>query len=1380
MVIFRNIRHQILLALLLVSQEVYSQPVKYYSSDRELSNSMVTSIVQDHENFIWIATEDGLNRFDGLKFVTYRNKRDDSSSLTSNFVRTLYLDKRNKLWVGCINGLMTYDAHKDKFREIVLYRDTLRLRPHVTSIIESANGEMLVATSGQGIAKIKLGQTTGYTDIELTQKLSSEFLECIFEDYRGRLWIGTENEGINLFEPGSNTLTIYRHLSGVSNSLSSNYITDVCEDDRRNILIGTINGGVNKFLENEKAFSVIPASNGIDNNLPIRSIFSDKKFNLWIGTDGLGIWRLNSEKGILEPKQIALSRFDVNKSKIHTVTEDHEGNLWLGVFQKGVVLVLGKPNRFNTITYQQTGQKDLGSGCITAIGEQKNGNTWIGTDTDGLYTYSSTSGQINKLIIGKKPAQTYSKSITSICVDDQDHLWVGTSLEGFFKYQPATDRTEHFKHNQLNDNSLSNDKVQCITKDKKGNLWIGTSGGGLNKFNPKTRQFTRYMQNPYQPERSICNNWVNTVYCDSDDFVWIGTYNRISVLNPATGTFRILSTSNNLLPNNIVYYITEDSEKNIWIGTNEGLVRYNKKENSSSFYTTKDGLCNNVICAILEDRKKQLWISTHFGISCFSLNESTFENYYVHDGLQGNEFRRNSTLRTQKGELFFGGINGITWFVPDQIIRDRNIPEVYLTDLILFNRAVQIDEKIDNRIILSKPIDKVDTIELAWHHKNFSIEFSTIGYSNPERIFYQYRLIGFDPNWNTTDVVNRRATYTNLEPGKYIFEIRAADKEAFSKTRQVVIMISKPWWAAWWFKMIYLFFALLLFYFVFLFIRGRIKYRQELLQHEQQEKINEAKLQFFTNISHEIRTPLSLISGPLESLILENKETRLEKKYMLLYKNTQRLVRLVNQLLDVRKIDSGQLSVNYQTIDLIKFIEEIMQAFDYIANSKKISYTYHHDFSELLVRIDPDNFDKVIYNVLSNAFKFTPENGTIEVFVTTDYCPGKDGIIQNHVRISISDTGHGIESEDLDKIFDRFYQAENRHTINSGTGIGLHLSRTLIEIQNGVIYAENRKDQTGSIFHVLIPHSQIKASGEKTNNHHYILNDTVSNFLTRKVSPHQMAVSPSPALSTKESKIRKKPKHLVLVAEDDSDMLEYLIDELSDHYNLILSTNGREALEKVYQKMPDVVVTDIMMPVMDGIALCRKLKSNPTTTHLPILLITAKSRDEDRAEGLDMGADAYLVKPFSAELLRKNINNLLCNRERIKIKYSPGGNISAANSIFSSADKKLMDKILLVIEEKIADPKLNTEELSHLVGMSRVHLFRKVKKITGQPPSEFIRKIRLQKAAQLIDGNAGFMKEIAFLTGFSSVSHFSRCFHDFYGIKPSDYTGRNQPASTSK
>jgi len=1353
-----------------------AQPPRFFNSDQELSNSMVTSVLQDASGFIWIATEDGLNRFDGLNFVTYKQVDGDSASLLSNFVSTLFTDNRNRLLVGCVNGLMEYDPELDRFKEIPLFRDSVKIEPHITSVIQLKNHDILIATSGHGIIRIKDYADVGFVDTRLLSRLNTEFLEVVFEDYYQRLWIGTENEGIILYDARIDSIRSFRQNSLMRSSLTSNYITSIADDYRRNVYIGTANGGVLQFNETNQSFIEIEPENLKGTYLPVKSIFADSKNNLWVGTSGMGLWQIDGGERKLVQHKVSPSRLEIDKSKIHAIAEDHEGNLWLGLFLKGVFMIPGRSNSFHTLSYQQVGKGGLGAGCVMAIAEDANKSVWVGTDADGIYQLNHQSGKSINYRLSNSGEAALPPAVSALIFDDKNRLWIGTSLDGFFRFDPSSGRKNVYRNNPSDANSLSNDKVRSFDMDDNGYLWIGTSGGGLNRFNPETGLFKRYLHD-HNNDNTICNNWINTVFVDSKGFIWAGTYNRVSILDPSTDTFSTLSPSNNLLPNNIIYYITEDSNGFMWIGTNDGLVRYDRETHSSRFFTTSDGLSNNVITAILEDDAGQIWISSHNGLSCYSPETDSFKNYYVHDGLQGNEFRRNAALRNHKGELFFGGINGLTWFVPDQIVRESSLPAVYFSDLILHNSKVEIGEKINDHLILSRSISRTDSIELLWQQKNLSIGFSSIGFVNPERIFYQYRLLGLNDTWLTTGTVNRRASYTNLKHGTYTFELRAIDNDLISDVQTLTIVIARPWWASWWFRTINVLVALSIVFAIYNYVNSRIKNRHLRLELEHKEKINQAKLSFFTNISHEIRTPLTLIAGPLEKLIAENKDNpSLMKSLRMISKNSQRLIRLVTQLLDVRKIERGQMTVNYAQVDLVKFTADIMHAFDYMAEKKDVRFSMVAMPKRLLVWIDPDNFDKVLFNVLSNAFKFTPDKGEIEISISTGKNSDTDSYLKEYAEILIHDTGIGIAEEKLEQIFDRFYQIKNEHNSNSGTGIGLHLSRSLIEMQHGQISAVNRTDRPGTTFVICIPLGVNHIANAQITHSYFTKNPAAD--------PEKLKAYIDATIDTEDELIinekkRKKTPYKILIVDDDEQMRSYLNDELKNHFVVIEGVNGKDALGKVHSNQPDLVLSDVIMPVMDGTTLCRKLKSNPATSHLPVVLLSSQSQDDHILHAMDVGADAYFEKPFQMDKLLKSINNLLANRERVKMKFSPGGNINAQERSYPSADKALMEKIMQVIDSRISDPALTAEDLSREIGMSRVHLFRRMKKITGQPPSDFIRKIRLQKAAQLLDSNTGFIKEIAFDVGFTSLSYFSRCFHDFYGIKPSEFNRRDKSKDRS-
>jgi signal transduction histidine kinase/AraC-like DNA-binding protein len=625
--------------------------------------------------------------------------------------------------------------------------------------------------------------------------------------------------------------------------------------------------------------------------------------------------------------------------------------------------------------------------------------------------------------------------------------------------------------------------------------------------------------------------------------------------------------------------------------------------------------------------------------------------------------------------------------------------------------------------------------------------------------------------WIATEDGRNRFDGLNLTAYRNIPGKPSSLMSGFVRSLLLERSITLSWWATWWFRLIYISVIGLLIYAVFHYIRSRIRYQHELLQLEHQEKMNEAKLRFFTNISHEIYTPLTLIAGPLEKLIAENKEIKpLMKSFLIILKNTHRLLRVVTQLHDVRKIERGQMLLNYSQVDLVRFISEIMHAFDYLAEKKNINISLTTSIRRLPLWIDPDNFDKVLYNVLSNAFKFTPNNGFIEIHLGRGKDPDHLGFLKEYAEISISDTGIGIAEDKLDRIFDRFYQVNNDQNTESGTGIGLHLSRSLVEMQHGTIQAQNRIDRHGSIFIIRIPlgmnhiaNAQISQS--KSNNE-------IAALIDKSVACIYSSADTEDFMDS-ESKSSKKTGYKVLVVDDDEQMRNYLREELKDKYTIMDSSNGKEALDIVLNKAPDLVLTNSMMSLMDGVSICRKIKSNPITSHLPVVILSSSSNDEQLQQALDVGADAFFVKPLQTDKLKKCIYNLLANRERNKNKYSSDGNINLSKKEHISTDQALMNKIMQIIEERISDPKLNSENLSQEVGMSRVHLFRKLKKITGQSPSDFIRMIRLHKAAKLLENNTGLIKEIAFEVGFTSLSYFSRCFRDFYGMKPSEYTKKN-------
>jgi len=646
-------------------------------------------------------------------------------------------------------------------------------------------------------------------------------------------------------------------------------------------------------------------------------------------------------------------------------------------------------------------------------------------------------------------------------------------------------------------------------------------------------------------------------------------------------------------------------------------------------------------------------------------------------------------------------------------------------------------------------------------------------YNNPEQISYQYKIEELSNQWLSTEPGVNRVTYNNLPPGKYTFHVRALSHGNLSEIRTVKILITPPWYEMWWAYCIYVFLLGLLVLGIVNYILSRMRHRREIMKREHAEQLNEAKLQFFINISHEIRTPMTLIINPLEKLLAEKKGGEVQKTYLMIYRNAQRILRLINQLMDIRKLDKGQMFMKFRETDMVGFIDDVMLTFDYMARKKKIHFSFEHAMPQLKVWVDMNNFDKILMNIFSNAFKYTPEQGEITVSLSTGRDATRRDPLKEYFEITVTDSGIGLDREKIERIFERFYQIDNDVTkSNFGTGIGLHLSRSLVELHHGIILAENREDALGSRFVIRIPLGSAHLRTDE-------LEDVEA-----LITPHAVLVKPEKTdledvfeeeegEEDEEGKKTGKAKNRmrILIVEDEEEILSYLKEELEGDYRIMTRKNGREAYDTILADTPDLVISDIMMPEMDGLSLCRKIKQNTNVNHVPVILLTAKSKPEDTMEGMATGADAYMVKPFNTELLKSTIANLLANRKLLKSKFSGAQQQEDKVQKLSmkSADEILMSKIMKVINENLSNPDLNVEMLAANVGLSRVHVHRKLKELTNLSARDFIKNIRLQQAAALLKEKKLTVSEVAYATGYTNLSHFSSSFKEVHGMSPKEY-----------
>lgn len=1334
----------------------------FYSTDKDISNSLVNYIYQDKRDYIWIATEDGLNKFDGMKFSVYKNNLTDTTSLKNNYVRSLFEDSRNRFWVGGISGLQLFDRTSNKFSNVNLYSSNTVLQPHITSIIESRDKTIWLSTSGEGVIRLGPGKNDRFeVDVRLNSKLPSLHLTFIYQDSYGQLWIGTDNNGLCMYDNESGAIRLFDIRTG---NIANNRISAIVEDYKGDILVGTLSGGLFKLNRSTWMFeSLSYAKSPIP--LPIKSLFIDKEKQLLIGTDGLGLKYYNYETNRIEDYYMNSSIFDFSKVKVHSILEDKAGNLWIGLFQKGIFLLRNNPYRFNYIGNKYHNQNLIGSSCVTAVYKDKNNYLWIGTDNDGMYQLNEEN-RVRHFAHLNTPTSITS-TVMSIVETKESEMWLGSFLDGLALFNKSTGSCTYYNDKPANlGNSTFDNKINSMIVDKDNMLWIGTHGGGVYIFDTKTRKYVKHYSFPY-----ITNNWINCLFQDKDGFVWVGTHKGFSIINNKNNKVKNYSENNEITPSKIIYSITQDKKNNIWIGTTEGVAIYDVKRNRSWQLTVENGLSSDVICGIVEDADGNMWMSTHNGISKYNINNKTFSNYYSSDGLQGNEFTRGAFFTTSQGEVFFGGINGLTSFFPVQIREDRESLKLYVTALNIGDRVVFNDAK--KRREGTRFISDLDTIFLDYKDNIFNLEFSTFNYGVAEQIHYRYKMEGLNDTWVSTNPGVNRIHFTNINYGTYKLKVIASLRDLESEVREITIIILPPWYLSKFAIAVYVILAFLLIYGVARFILERIKHRQEIMMRQHAEQLNEAKLQYFINISHEIRTPMSLIISPLEKLIPSEKDPQTMYLYQIMHRNAKRILRLINQLMDIRKIDKGQMFLKFRETDIVGFIQDLMQTFEYTAKKRNMDFQFIHGRPALKVWIDLNNMDKVLMNILSNAFKFTPDNGKITVKLNTGTDTEAQGALKNYFEIVITDSGIGINDSDLENIFTRFYQVDNSYTKSQiGTGVGLHLSRSLVELSHGIVFARANPDGNGSEFVIRLPlgnsHlSRLEMSNETTRVEEQI-NLHAQTIQNEEILPEE--------IDEPITEVKAKTKFRIAVVEDDDEIRNYLKHELSPIVKVFDFHNGKEALNYILSEKPDLVLSDVMMPEMDGITLCKRIKSNSNINHIPVILLTAKTTDQDKAEGFETGADAYVVKPFNIELLIKQVIGLIENRKRLEIKPLENEENKALleTEPLKSSDKLLLEKILKLIHNNLSNSELNVDFLSKSVGLSRVHMYRKVKELTNQSTHDFIKTIRMNKAAEMLSQQKINISDVAYALGFSNLSHFSNTFKSFFGQSPTEYAEKQR------
>jgi signal transduction histidine kinase/ligand-binding sensor domain-containing protein/DNA-binding response OmpR family regulator len=1335
------------------------------SKEGLLSNS-INAILKDSQGLMWFATDDGLNRFDGTNFKVYRNLSRDTTSIRANEILALYEDKQGNLWIGTSGGgLSLYNRRKDSFVHYPLHKNTQGLTRN--SVIRSICGDHF--------GKIWIAQFDGlfvldpHTNMISKQELLVEknsapvktTLLSVFEDSKHRIWVASDN-GLFLFTRETNTFRQFVHNDLNQSSLSSNQVRAIAEDKAGNIWVGTTDGlcMMQPDLTGFIVYRHIPGSKPSLSNNTINCITADKNGLLWIGTlEGLDVYN---------PQQQQFTVYTAENGNIHSLTSnsircayiDNEGIYWFGTFRGGINKYDKNINLFNLIPASAFKRNTTVPPTISAFAENKNGKVFVGTDGEGLFEFDQKTRSIKPVLIDVSEKTGKPVSVLSLQKARDNKLYIGTFSHGIIIMDLLTGSQQPLLKGAGAGDLNSND-IFSLFEDSKGNIWAGTNGDGVNVIR-NNRVVAKYT--PFPPAASNeyhlpVNGYIRAIMEDREGNIWIGSHGGgLAVLHP-DGKWTVYTKDNSSLPNDKVHAMLCDSHGRMWVGTfGGGLSLYNKSNNQFITFSEEEGLPNTTIYQILEDARGYIWFSTNTGISSFDVQHKKFRNFTNYNGVQPNNFVHASGIRLTNGELFFGGLEGFNYFNPVALTVNRNVPTVLLTDLKISNKSIAPgnDSPIKEHITVAKEI-RLD------YKQNFALSFVAINYTIPKQNHYAYKLEGFDKDWNYTGSINT-ASYTNLDPGEYLFRVKASNNDGiWSKGETLIkIFVRPPFWRT---TYAYIFYLLaiggLLLY---IRHRGITKLRKQFALEQEREQarrmleLDRLKLKFLTNLSHDFRTPISLIMGPVDQLITEGGSIGKLDKLNMIKRNARRLLNLVNQLLDFRKMEEHELRLQLSKGDFISFVKEVSESFTDMSERKHIHFVFKSEIDKMEALFDHDKIERVLFNLLSNAFKFTLEGGTISILIdkNADNAPGI-----NCVSIKVSDTGIGIPEDKKEKIFDRFFQNYSASAVlNQGTGIGLSITKEFIKMHGGEIDVTSEPGK-GSVFTILLPLKIAEPAIEEP------------------------AAEPAEAITTAPTQSYKQEDNLaepfsILLVEDNEDFRFYLKDNLRNSYKVLEAANGKEGAQMALTYHPHLIVSDISMPEMDGIALVKKLKSDKRTSHIPVILLTALTGDDQQIKGLGTGANDYITKPFNFEVLNAKIKSLLALKSTMKSTYTKQIQVLSPEIEISSTDEKLLQEIVTCLENNITNQQLSVEFLSKQIGMSRSSLYTKLVQLTDQTPVEYIRSFRLNRAVVLMQKSNMTVSEIAYQVGFATANYFTKAFKSKYNMLPSEYIAKVRKANDSE
>ena len=1365
-----------LLSILWIYSEALGQSnafrFTHLTTKEGLSDSSVKGIVRDHQGFMWFGTANGLNRYDGYTFKIYKHQTGDTSTLTDNVINVIYEDRDSLLWIGTDIGLHLFDRSKDDFIRIpgpiVSGKPVSRI---ISAMLEDQNGNFWIGTDGGGLYLFDRQERifTPFKKSGVYHGQNTVF--CLFEDRAHHLWIGTLG-GLFCLNTETQKFTQFPNRRLPSDVMRRDYVSDITETVNGDLLIATLGHGLYLFDRDMGIFTpfseILTSESQQSGEGSIFALVNTKNGQIWIGTDsrGIQVWDLK-QRNIHTCQNDPFDHQSVSSNHIQTIYEDPLGDLWIGTQSQGISYWSPRKKAFNHVRYFPNLKNGLSHSQVTSFFESKSGDIWLGTLGGGLNRFNPQTGLFSQY--RHKPEDVHSLGndlILSVIEDNEGQVWVVNSKWGVSCFDPLEEMPSFRQHRVR--------LPRSIFQDTRNRIWLG-AGFGITQFDPVRKRFVACQNAPVSGEVTLTS--VVSIYEDINQTVWFGAYEGLFYYDEPREQFIHFPFADSTLRGNIetpVSIITGDKEGNLWAGGNFGLVHILLSNGKISRWRIREGLPDDMVSNIAIDKAGGVWISTGHGLSVLDPITGNIRNYDRAHDLSDHEFNPRASMVTKSGQLYFGGTNGFHVFHPDSIYDNTIAPPVHITNLYMHDRLSLRSSQgyplfsRDHQMPTSRT--KNEHYLKPWQN-SLTFAFAALNYLDPKKNLYKYRLEGFQEEWILTSSEHRIASYPKLPPGTYTFRVSGSNNDQYwNETGDWLrFHIAEPWYWSWWSKSLYLIAIIVFVYFLY-----RYQLRKKLVQAElfRLQELDTLKTRLFTNISHEFRTPLTVITGTAEGEIEKKGKLSKSKNLLnaqLIKRNSDQMLNLVNQMLSLRKLDSGNARLRYVNADIIPFLRYLLESFYSVAEVKKIQLEMRSTREVLCMDYDPNQLKTIVTNLLTNALKFTQKGDQVLLLVdTVESChnAGEDVSFASWLThnvpalsISVRDTGLGIKAEALPHIFDRFYQAENGVT-NHGTGIGLDLTKELVKLLGGHITIKSKEGE-GTEATIILPITQQAP-----------VNKDVQSFTPTQTDFDQSYLAPSkmkPSLS--DGVIRSAELPLILIIEDNSDVLQYLQSCLKDDYDLIFAEDGKKGIEQAFQVIPHLIISDVMMPLLDGYEVCKTLKEDIRTSHIPIILLTAKADMGSKLEGLREGADDYLTKPFDKKELLLRLKNLLQQRKRLQQYYlslATGAKI-ASDSPNNDHEDRFIRRLRSFIERHLDDPSFSVEKLCREVGVSHAQLHRKATALTGFSAHQLIRSIRLSKAKELIRGSEMNISEIAYETGFNDPAYFTRVFRKEFGITPSRY-----------